>query len=134
MIAYRYCSDKELDSLNRKDKIKGHHYENDDQMNTHIYEAKQKYLHFYLDSDNVYNFDPIKPENLVEFIFPNDFDNFRGIGYYYGVDENGNISVRYANQLAIPDYLIKRDQVKNIESLNETQFNENIKKLTRHGA
>ena len=130
MIAYRYCSNKELQRLNEKGKIKGFHYETDEEMSTHIYDEKMKYLHFYLDDANMYCFDDVEPENLVEFRFPNEFDEFRGLGTYYLMDDNFNLKVRYANQLAIPDYLVKREYVKNIEAINTPQeYTDKVKRL-----
>ena len=133
MIAYRYCSDKELEDLNKKGKIKGQHYETDEEMSTHIYEAKKRYLHFYLDEANMYCFDNVEPDNLVEFRFPNEFDEFRGLGTYYIMDEDYNLKVRYANQLAIPDSLVKREYVKNIQPINnQEEYEEKVKKLVNN--
>ena len=130
MIAYRYCSNEELQRLNEKGKIKGFHYESDPEMSTHLYDAKMKYLHFYLDDANMYCFDNVEPENLVEFRFPNEFDEFRGLGTYYTMDENFNLRVRYANQLAIPDSLVKREYVKNIQPLNtKEEYESKVRRL-----
>jgi len=130
MIAYRYCSNKELQRLNEKGKIKGFHYESNPEMSTHLYDAKMKYLHFYLDEANMYCFDDVEPENLVEFRFPNEFDEFRGIGNYYVMDKDYNVKFRSANQLAIPDYLVKKEYVKNIEAINTPQeYEDRVKRL-----
>ncbi len=129
MIAYRYCSNKELQRLNEKGKIKGFHFESDPEVSTHVYEAKKRYLHFYLDDANMYCFDDVEPENLVEFRFPNEFDEFRGIGNYYIMDDSFNLKVKTANQLAIPDSLIKKEYVKNIEFINEQEYEEKVKNL-----
>ncbi len=133
MIAYRYCSNKELERLNEKGKIKGFHYETNDEVSTHIYEAKQRYLHFYLDESNMYCFDNIKPENLVEFRFPNDFDEFRGLGKYYVMDDDYNVKLRYANQLAIPDSLVKKEYINTIQPINSPQeYEEKVKRLVNN--
>ncbi|MCR5482941.1 MAG: hypothetical protein K6E99_00815 [Bacilli bacterium] len=130
MIAYRYCSNEELQRLNEKGKIKGFHYESNPEMSTHLYDAKMKYLHFYLDEANMYCFDDVEPENLVEFRFPNEFDEFRGIGNYYVMDKDYNVKFRSANQLAIPDYLVKKEYVKNIEAINTPQeYEDRVKRL-----
>lgn len=132
MIAYRYCSNKELQDLN-KNKLKGYHYETNEEVSTHIYDLKKKYLHFYLDEGNMYCFDDIEPENLVQFVFPNDYDEFRGLGFYYVMNEDGNIRLRTSNQLAIPDSFINREQVKNIEPLRTNDYEAKVKKLVNNG-
>ena len=132
MIAYRYCSNKELQDLN-KNKLKGYHYETNEVVSTHIYDLKKKYLHFYLDEGNMYCFDDIEPENLVQFVFPNDYDEFRGLGFYYVMNKDGNIRLRTANQLAIPDSFINREQVKNIEPLSSNDYEAKVKKLVNNG-
>ena len=132
MIAYRYCSNEEVQEL-KHNYINGYEYETNDKVNTHEYDVKKKYLHFYLNPDSIYSFDNITPENLLEFRFPNEFDEFRGIGYYYCINDDGNIEVRSANQLAIPDYLVKKEYVKNIKPLGKEEYNNNIRKLVKNG-
>lgn len=132
MIAYRYCSNEEVQEL-KHNYINGYEYETNDKVNTHEYDVKKKYLHFYLNPDSIYSFDNITPENLLEFRFPNEFDEFRGIGYYYCINDDGNIEVRSTNQLAIPDYLVKKEYVKNIKPLGKEEYNNNIRKLIKNG-
>ena len=132
MIAYRYCSDEEVLEL-KNDKIKGYNYTTNKLINTHEYEAYEEYLHFYLDKDSVYSYDEIEPENLLEFRFPNEFDEFRGLGYYYCTNENGELEVRTTNQLAVPASLVKKEYVKNIQPLKENEYDNNIKKLIKNG-
>jgi len=132
MIAYRYCSDEEVQEL-KYNYINGYEYETNDKVNTHEYDVKKKYLHFYLNPDSIYSFDNITPEYLLEFRFPNEFDEFRGIGYYYCINNDGNIEVRSTNQLAIPDYLVKKEHVKNIKPLGKGEYNNNIRKLIKNG-
>jgi hypothetical protein len=134
MLAYRYCSNKELKRLNEKGNIKGFHYETDEEVSTHIYDVKEKYLHFYLDLENMYCFDDVEPENLVEFQFPNEFDEFRGLGYYYYLNNDMHLRMREANQLAIPASLIKREYVKNIQAFNnQSEYEEKVRRLVNHG-
>lgn len=132
MIAYRYCSNEEVQEL-KHNYINGYEYETNDKVSTHEYDVKKKYLHFYLNPDSIYSFDNITPENLLEFRFPNEFDEFRGIGYYYCINDDGNIEVRSTNQLAIPDYLVKKEYVKNIKPLGKEEYNNNIRKLIKNG-
>ena len=132
MIAYRYCSSEEVEEL-KNDNIKGYKYKTNKLVNTHEYNKKEKYLHFYLDPDSIFSYDNIEPSDLLEFRFPNEYEVYRGIGCYYFVDEDGNVQTRRANQLAIPAKLVRREHVKNIQPLKKEEYNDNIKKLVRHG-
>lgn len=132
MIAYRYCSSEEVEEL-KNDNIKGYKYKTNKLVNTHEYNKKEKYLHFYLDPDSIFSYDNIEPSDLLEFRFPNEYEAYRGIGCYYFVDEDGNVQTRRANQLAIPAKLVRREHVKNIQPLKKEEYNDNIKKLVRHG-
>ena len=111
MIAYRYCSDLEIEELN-SDNIKGYKYKTNKLVNTHEYDKKERYLHFYLDQDSIFCYDNIIPSELLEFRFPNDYDAYRGIGYYYCLCEDGNMQIRSVNQLAIPASQVKKEYVK----------------------
>lgn len=131
MIAYRYCSDEELNSLNRKDVIKGFEYSNDPMRGTNQYEENVEYLHFFADSDNVYCLDPVDPENFVEFLFPQEFSDYWGVGNYYDYEDKV-VKMRRANQFAIPASLVRREHVKNIKSITNEEFKDNIKRLRRN--
>ena len=37
------------------------------------------------------------------------------------------------NQLAVPAHLVKREYVKNIQPVNNDEYENNIKRLVRHG-
>ncbi len=132
MIAYRYCSNEEIEEL-KKDKIKGYKYKTNNLINTHEYEKNKRYLHFYLDEDSVFSYDDVEPNGLLEFIFPNEFDEYRGIGYYYCVNDSGEMQIRKVNQLAVPASLVKREYVKNSQPIQEEEYESNIKRLVKHG-
>ena len=132
MIAYRYCSDSEIEEL-KNDNIKGYKYKTNKLRNTHEYNKKEKYLHFYLDPESIFSYDDIEATELVEFRFPNEFDEYRGKGYYYCINGDGNMRVITANQLAVPAHLVKREYVKNIQPVNNDEYENNIKRLVRHG-
>ena len=129
MIAYRYCSNEELENLENNE-LKGYTYETNPTVSTHEYDEKEEYLHFYLDEMNMFCFDEVEPENLVQFRFPNEFDEFRGLGFYYCMDEDYNLQIRTSNQLAVPASLVKKEYIRNIEEIDtKEKYNDKVRRL-----
>lgn len=119
MEVYRICFSDEINRIIKRKNFKnvGHTYVHT-KVNTHNYNTKTKYLHFFEQKDSIFYRSTVKGKYICTYDIPEELLNeYFGYGYYlnYFTFKNTNLIEEYA----IPTSILKIEYLKKVEFIKE---------------
>lgn len=119
MIVYRVCNKEEIENIFKDNSFIniGHSFIKSN-LNTHNYNEKIKYLHFFANINNIFYLRTLKDRYLCTYDIPCDIlNNYQGIGYYLDY-----INYRELNEVieyAVCNNVIELSYLKEISYIKE---------------